>query len=170
MTDFENYASQDHNFRDHDQYALAKYQWTLTKPADPRKSISVLNVGCGAGLFNRLLLVLYDDLTAIEPDQNVFNELQTTHKSSVKLINKDILEFETHKHFDVIVMHDVLEHIKEDELAVSKVASLLSPRGVFIGSVPAMRSLIGLHDELIGHYRRSLANHFEPYLVQHLNS
>src|SRR6185503_20419216 len=55
---------------------------------------------------------------------------------------------------DVLVMHDVLEHIEDDRTAVDIVRDLLRPGGLAIISVPAYQWLFGRHDVELGHYRR----------------
>jgi len=55
---------------------------------------------------------------------------------------------------DVVVMHDVLEHIEDEPATVARLATLLKPDGLLVLSVPALPSLFGYHDEQLGHYRR----------------
>jgi SAM-dependent methyltransferase len=55
---------------------------------------------------------------------------------------------------DVIVTHDVLEHIEDDRAAVEDLRRLVKDDGTVILSVPALPSLFGYHDEQLGHFRR----------------
>jgi SAM-dependent methyltransferase len=55
---------------------------------------------------------------------------------------------------DVIVMHDVLEHIADDRAAVARLWRLMVEDGRLVLSVPALPSLFGFHDEQLGHHRR----------------
>lgn len=63
-------------------------------------------------------------------------------------------------------MLDVLEHIDNDRAAVSKVHSMLAPRGALILTVPAHQWLWTRHDDLNQHCRRysrsSLRRLFAP--------
>ena len=49
---------------------------------------------------------------------------------------------------------DVLEHVKDEEQALSKWSHFLKPDGFLLITVPAFQALWSYHDELLGHYRR----------------
>jgi hypothetical protein len=68
-----------------------------------------------------------------------------------------LLDVRVDKPVDAIVLHDVLEHIEDDTAAVQRLDDLLAPGGMVVVSVPALPSLFGLHDELLGHHRRYTA-------------
>ncbi len=55
---------------------------------------------------------------------------------------------------DVVVMHDVLEHVADERAAIERLDALVRPEGCVVLSVPALPALFGLHDEKLGHYRR----------------
>ncbi len=56
--------------------------------------------------------------------------------------------------FDTVIISDVLEHLKYDELAVNEIKTVLKERGIVIVTVPAYKFLFSEHDEILGHYRR----------------
>ncbi|HSM62098.1 MAG TPA: methyltransferase domain-containing protein, partial [Longimicrobiales bacterium] len=56
--------------------------------------------------------------------------------------------------FDLVVLLDVLEHIRDAEAAVSHAASLMEEGGTLLVTVPAFRSLWTTHDELNLHVTR----------------
>jgi SAM-dependent methyltransferase len=60
----------------------------------------------------------------------------------------------TDNYFDAIIATDVLEHIKNDELAISEMKRILKPDGVLIITVPCFQSLWSNHDYLVMHQRR----------------
>src|SRR5713226_1558434 len=63
------YTEADHEFRENDDYARAKYDITLRWLGRPSTSTCrLVNVGCGAGLFNRLANEAGYDVEACEPD------------------------------------------------------------------------------------------------------
>lgn len=150
------YTSADHVFRDEDQYAFAKYKWTLQKLRRTKieKSEEVLNIGCGAGTFNRLAASDGYRVTAFEPDPVVYDIAKRESPDSVKVFNVGLFDVAATGTAGVVVMHDVLEHIADDEHAISHLAHLLKTDGLLILSVPACRWLFGLHDEKLGHFRR----------------
>jgi len=55
---------------------------------------------------------------------------------------------------DTILALDLLEHIKDDAGAIAEFHRVLRPGGSLVAIVPAHKWLWGLHDELLGHYRR----------------
>jgi len=154
MTDDE-YTSTDHEFRDDDVYALGKYRLTGSwlRPLPTRGEL--LNIGCGAGQFNTLAADLGFTVRAFEPDPKAFElavaNLPPEH-CSVQQLGIEAISGE--RFADVVVMHDVLEHIEDEAATVAHLASLLKPDGVLVLSVPALPSLFGYHDEQLGHYRR----------------
>jgi len=154
MTD-DHYTATDHEFRDDDVYAPGKYRLTGAWPRPLPTRGTLLNIGCGAGQFNGLATGLGFDVQGFEPDPKAFAlavaNLPAEHCSVQQLGIGDI----SGTHFaDVVVMHDVLEHIEDEAATVSHVATLLKPGGVLVLSVPALPSLFGYHDEQLGHYRR----------------
>jgi len=56
--------------------------------------------------------------------------------------------------FDIVSALDVLEHIKNDELAVSEIGRILKTNGIAIITVPHRMKYYSQQDRLIGHYRR----------------
>ena len=55
--------------------------------------------------------------------------------------------------FDLVLATDIIEHVDDDEQALSEVRRVLKPSGRAIVTVPAFQSLWGLQDE-IGHHKR----------------
>ena len=64
--------------------------------------------------------------------------------------------------FNFVSALDVLEHIKNDELAVSEISRILKKNGLLILSVPNRMKFYTYQDQLIGHYRR--------YEIEQINS
>ena len=80
--------------------------------------------------------------------------------------------------FDIVLLLDVLEHIKDDQAALTKGISLLKENGTMICTVPAYRILWSTHDTDHGHQRRYLKRQFrqlfneagaEPLLLSYFN-
>jgi SAM-dependent methyltransferase len=149
------YTSADHAFREDDAYAAGKYDVTLRWLGEVRSGgRHLLNVGCGSGLFNRLATEHGYAVEACEPDPVASDIARRTAPPGVTIATCGLLEVEPAAAPDVIVMHDVLEHIEDDAAAVRRLRELLPPDGIVVLSVPALPALFGRHDELLGHYRR----------------
>ncbi len=55
---------------------------------------------------------------------------------------------------DLVVAFDILEHIEEDEVAVTQIRRVLRPNGTFLVAVPADPRLWSAHDDAVDHVRR----------------
>jgi SAM-dependent methyltransferase len=151
----DDYTTADHEFRDDDVYALGKYQLTSRWLRQLETRGTLFNIGCGAGQFNAMAVELGFSVRGFEPDPNAFAlamanlppERCEVQQLGIEAIAGDGVA-------DVIVMHDVLEHIEDEAATVNRVATLLKPGGTLVISVPALPSLFGYHDEQLGHYRR----------------
>ena len=152
MSDF--YSWQDHKFRGADPYAAAKYRWTLRILRKHMVGPSMLNVGCGAGDFSALAEDHGFTVVGVEPDEAAFHLAQSRMPKSQLILNCSLSELKLERMFDVVVVHDVLEHIENDENAIERITSFLKPGGYIVGSVPAIPFLFGWHDEQLKHYRR----------------
>jgi len=58
------------------------------------------------------------------------------------------------KSFDLVSALDVLEHIKNDDLAISEISRIAKKDGIVIITVPHGIKYYSTQDRLIGHYRR----------------
>ena len=76
------------------------------------------------------------------------------------------------KTFDFVSALDVLEHIKDDELAVSEISRIMKTNGLVIITVPHHMKYYSYQDQIIGHYRRyqidELLSLFKKYNLMHL--
>ncbi len=153
------YKTADHQFRSRDEYANAKYDITSTwlAPFLAAGRLTVANVGCGGGEYNHRLAAFEVNVVACEPEPKAFALAYESAKTSdrIRVENYGLEKFaEEHGPFDVLVMHDVLEHIEDEAYAVDCVAKLIRPGGQAVISVPAYQWLFGYHDVQLGHYRR----------------
>ena len=55
---------------------------------------------------------------------------------------------------DLVLLMDVLEHIKSDKEFLLRIVGTLQPNALVLGSVPAMPCLYSTWDMILGHYRR----------------
>jgi SAM-dependent methyltransferase len=164
------YTADDHAFRSEDPYAIAKYritlEWLRGKLED---GVILYNIGAGGGHFNSLAAATSGaTIVSCEPDPTAFELAAAVAPRSWTVLNCGLDEFARDREpANIVVMHDVLEHIEDDQLAASALRALVRDDGTVIVSVPALMSLFGLHDEALGHFRRytptSLKRVLEPY-------
>ena len=74
--------------------------------------------------------------------------------------------------FDFVSALDVLEHVKDDKLAISEISRILIKNGLVIITVPHSMKYYTKQDKLIGHYRRyeikQLISTFMKFNLQNL--
>lgn len=99
---------------------------------------NALDVGSGYGFFTKRLVECGFRTTSINPGQyenEVFKEICGHEPLSVYFE-----DFSTDVEFDIILMSQVLEHMKSPAQSVQRVAELLSEGGVFACAVPNFAS------------------------------
>lgn len=130
-------------------------RWTLNKFKKFLKG-EILEVGCGIGNFT-LTLTEYGGVWGIDINSKLIDIAKSRAKDKVKLGFGDIEEgryFFSNKRFDNVICLNVLEHIKNDKLALINIYKLLKKGGYLILLVPAHIWLYGEIDKAIGHLRR----------------
>lgn len=164
------YKTRDHALRAKDKYAWAKYEMTARwLQTHARPGMVLYNVGCGGGEFNHVAVAAGLKVIACEPERVAFESANQDRPAiNCEVRHCSLFDLDVNgAPADMIVMHDVLEHIEDDAAAARHLRGLLKPGGRLIISVPALQSLFGHHDVLLGHYRRytkrSLARVLEPY-------
>jgi len=56
--------------------------------------------------------------------------------------------------FDLVCALDVLEHIKNDKLAITEISRIIKKNGMLVITVPHRMKYYSMQDRIIGHYRR----------------
>lgn len=130
-------------------------QWTVKKFASFLRG-DILEVGCGIGNFTSFLKK-YGNVWAIDLNDSYIRQTGQIAGNSVHVGFGDIEKgeyFFAKQKFDCIVCLNVLEHIKNDQLALKNMYQLLKEEGTLILLVPAFEFLMGRIDRSIGHFRR----------------
>lgn len=114
------------------------------------KNAKILEIGCGSGINLQMLSAKgFKDLTGIEPSDRM--KKNKKDYTNIKVVNNFS---QIRRKFDLILMLDVLEHIKNDSAILNKLLNTLKKRGQMIITVPAFDCLWSQHDLLNQHYRR----------------
>lgn len=130
-------------------------QWTLNQFKEYLHG-DILEIGCGIGNFTSYLTD-HGNVWAIDIDQQYLIQSRQIIGRKAQLGIGDIEKgeyFFGDLKFDSIVCLNVLEHIKNDKLALSNMFKLLKTGGKLILLVPAHEFLYGGIDKSIGHFRR----------------
>lgn len=115
----------------------------------------LLEIGCGTGF---VLQEFRSHLPAVDlygSDLLVEGLLFASQRvPTVELIQMDVRDIPYKQEFDVIGAFDVIEHIGEDDLALSQMYNAVKPGGGVIITVPQHRFLWSVVDHLSYHKRR----------------
>ena len=97
----------------------------------------VADVGSGTGLGTHLLARNADSVTGFEIDDGAraFAD-RTFSNGKVSFLPGDVTKMFVGLKFDFVTMIDVIEHIRDDYLAVEKAKQMLLPNGTLIISTP----------------------------------
>ncbi len=113
------------------------------------------------------------------------------HKSFLDLANFPLNQYRTNKNqnpicgdlvklpyrdnsFDFVSALDVLEHIKDDRIAISEISRILKKKGIAVITVPHRMDYYSNQDKLIGHFRRyelsEILSRFKKFNLRSLKS
>jgi 2-polyprenyl-6-hydroxyphenyl methylase / 3-demethylubiquinone-9 3-methyltransferase len=104
----------------------------------PLAGLSILDVGCGAGLFAEPLARLGGDVLGIDPAPASIGVArrhaeETGAKVAYRVATAEEIAAEP-KRFDIVSAMEVVEHVADPAAFVAKAASLLEPGGLFLAS------------------------------------
>jgi SAM-dependent methyltransferase len=109
----------------------------LTKPVN---QLDVLDVGCGYGHTTLALAKEVHSITGIEPCREPVLEAQRLqhqeNANNATFLHQTIDEYQPDKRFDLIILDNVLEHLPDQEGALTRLAKWLNPGGVLYLLVP----------------------------------
>lgn len=124
----------------------------------------ILEVGSGIGNLSAFFLEHGFALTATDLRKEYCHLLQKqfgNHPGLKQVVNLDLVapDFNTRysalsNSFDTVVALNVVEHIRNDKLAIAHCHQLLKPGGKAVILVPAYQWLFNQFDKELGHYRR----------------
>ena len=120
----------------------------------------ILEIGSGIGNISKQFIQDNRDITLSDIRENYVNELKSlAPDNQVIQLNLTDSDFET-KHKDLFGTYDtvfalnVVEHIKDDGLAIRNIKKLLRSNGNIVILVPAFQFLYNSFDTALEHYRR----------------
>lgn len=111
----------------------------------------MLDVGCGDGLFFDELS-RFGEIWGVEPDESLVDP-DGRWRARIRL-EAFGADYRDERRYELILMLDSLEHIRDEDAALRAATALLEPDGALFLTVPALPSLWSAHDEANHHYRR----------------
>ena len=147
--------------------------WTFDEFAKYVPDSKVLEVGAGIGTFTDMMLNTgAREVVALEPETPCAVVLERRFSANPRvtitteaLPDAPTLTLEAST-FDLVVCHNVLEHIRDDRDALAVMAKALRPGGRLSLLVPAGPKLFGPLDDAYGHWRRYTADDLDSSLVE----
>ena len=128
---------------------IRQFHKDFVEASEYKPEMSVLELGCGNGLFLRFLAHLgVDDFVGVDGDPRIIDELPAELVSIVQI--SDFADFfaskTTPRKFDRIVLFDVLEHFTPEDAVIllQSVSHLLTIDGRVVVRVPNMSSPLAL--------------------------
>lgn len=128
-------------------------------PRQPEQK--VLDIGAGSGFFSKYLLEQGQAKVAYCHDPNYDEDTDQRIGDKVLLFRRSLPE---HRDFDLILLMDVLEHVKDDRLLLQQCMRHANPGAVFMITVPAFQWLWSSHDAFLGHQRRYSLTMLEEHI------
>lgn len=119
---------------------------------EKKEPLRILDIGCGAGALMRELEE-FGEVTGIDISPRAIEYCRERGLTRVLEADAARLPFENGA-FDVVVMLDVLEHLKDDTAGSAEVARVLKRGGLAIIAVPAFMFLWSVTDVVSHHFRR----------------
>ena len=118
-----------------------------------KKKINILDYGSGSGV-NVKMLSKFGKVNIFEPHKQTAKYLNKKYSSKKFQVIKKISNIK----YDLIVLADVLEHIKKDKKKIKELSRKLKKNGKILITVPAYKILFTKKDVILGHYRRYTIN------------
>lgn len=139
----------DYETKPRDYFSVPRTEMLPFVPANCRR---LLDVGCGAGAFGKVLKQSRKvEVWGVEP-MSSHAAMAAPNLDHVVTGQFDEGADLPEKTFDCIVFNDVLEHMVSPELALRYAKALLSPGGCVVASIPNVRHLMVIED-LVVHAR-----------------
>lgn len=129
---------------------------------------TLLDVGAGFGAFLRLAREFGYDVFGVETNPEAAKETQDLY--GIPVYNCILEELDASSQYDVVTMWDLLEHLPDPHVGMSKIHDLLNPDGILVLEIPVRDSLIHWLAKVL--YRLSLGRIKRPlfliYGIHHL--
>lgn len=157
-SEIKSYLLEDIKSRQNDLYANTKYE-IISSFLQQYSPLNILDVGCGSGELAIILAKQGHHLTGIDVEQEYITlarDFASAQNQQITFLTKSLADYNNKEHqlYDCVISTDVIEHISDDQAAITQLSSLVKPNGLMIIAVPAFQFLYGYHDQSIGHYRR----------------
>jgi len=146
----------------HPKHRIMKYHEFFLE--NIKESDNVLDIGCGNGFISYKISKKAKEIVGIDINpENIKIALKEYKANNIKYILGDITEYKFENKFDVIIMSNVLEHIKN---RIDFLISLKDKADKFLIRVPCIeRSWLDIYKKELGVEYRLDKSHYTEYTV-----
>ena len=96
----------------------------------------VLDIGCASGYYTKLYSKRCKKIIGIDPNENLIN-IANERNPEIKFIRSGAEKLPFGKEtFDIVIMSDVLEHVRDEEKSLNEVYRVLKRNGKLMITVP----------------------------------
>lgn len=128
----------------------------IQRYARKKNNLKILDVGCGTG-GTMLALQQYGKVWGIDISKLCIDYCKKNGLKNVQIAGATKLPFKENT-FDIVLMLDVIEHVKNDNKAMAEAKRVLKPNGLLLITIPALPLVWSVYDTEQGHHKRYLAN------------
>lgn len=124
----------------------------LNRAITARNDLQILDVGCGTG-GNLPWLKKFGLVYGLDFSRSALDYAEQAGYCRLWQAGAEDMPLED-KQYDLVTALDVLEHVKNDSVALSEMCRVLKPGGYLLITVPAYGFLWSNHDVVLHHFRR----------------
>lgn len=148
------------NFRDSRKSPYEYFKWRVErvrpvvaklKKIKPLKGLRILDIGCGYGALSYILTKEGAKCTGTETDMNSISFAKKftstiTNKNKPRFLHvkEEILPFKDNS-FDLVILFDVIEHVKKPFITLKESQRVLKKNGILYVEFTPYYSLVGHH-------------------------
>ena len=140
-----------------------RVETTLRKQFGDRKTIKILDAGCGTGgMLEYLRKKGYTDLRGIDGSPDAIAVCRQRNLPVTSLNLNELAHFEPHNQYDAIICNDVFCYFTDADLfpLVRALRQRLKPGGILVSNNNAFNAFEGQHDIAVGVIRRFVLSDF----------
>ena len=141
-------ATHDRNVYWEYQRAIGRYYWE-TILAKSIKGTKILDIGCGEGGILSFFAEKGFQCFGLDNNKARVEFAQSRQTDNIKFINVEIENFNCDETFDLVLMLDVIEHVKDKTKALLNIKRILGESGIFLLTFPPYRSPFGGHQQVL---------------------
>jgi len=115
---------------------------------------AILDVGCGAGVLQKLLSPHYSRYLGIDLSEEAIRRARTCQEAMTSFLQADAALFAPEARYDVIVFNECLSYFERPLQIMRRYEAYLEPHGLFVVSNVVRRRTAMARKTLESHYRR----------------